>query len=314
MNTAFKLLIAATFATTLVGCANMPDTVKDANAAAVSEDHFATTDVVGKDVTYHVVNPDPIFNARPVLITKNGKGFLVDTQFSKADGDNLVALARAKGIDITTIYISFSDPDFYFGLDQVVKAFPKAKVLATPATIARIRASYPTKLEVWKDTLKENTPDSMVLPEALQGNTINFEGDVFEVVGSDTKRPTLFNAKDKVLLGGPLVNGPEHLFMADAKTLPNMQKWVDALEELKSFHPAFVLPAHSAEVKDFDPSNIQRNIDYIRAFMDVAKHAKTSEEIMKAMRAKFPNLADGSLEMSAQVVSGEMDWEPFDLP
>ena len=64
MNTAFKLLIAATFATTLVGCANMPDTVKDANAAAVSEDHFATTDIVGKDVTYHVVNPDPIFNAR----------------------------------------------------------------------------------------------------------------------------------------------------------------------------------------------------------------------------------------------------------
>ncbi len=87
----------------------MPDTVKDANAAAVSEDHFATTDIVGKDVTYHVVNPDPIFNARPVLITKNGRASW-RYEISKAD-EIMVALARAKGIDITTIYISFSDPD-----------------------------------------------------------------------------------------------------------------------------------------------------------------------------------------------------------
>ena len=43
---------------------------------------------------------------------------------------------------MTTIYISHSDPDFYFGLDVLHAAFPDAKVVATPQTVAEwIRAA-----------------------------------------------------------------------------------------------------------------------------------------------------------------------------
>ena len=38
-------------------------------------------------------------------------------------------LPSASGKQLTTIYISHGDPDYYFGLDTLTAAFPKAKVL-----------------------------------------------------------------------------------------------------------------------------------------------------------------------------------------
>lgn len=273
-----------------------------------------STQIVGQRVTYHIMDPDPVFSSLSVLITKGNKGLLVDTQFSKADGDKIVAYAQAQKIDIETIFISYSDPDYYFGLDEILKAFPRARVLSTPANIARIRASYATKLQVWKDVLQEKTPDRIVIPEPLTGRTLDFEGETFDIVGSGIKRQAIYNATDRLLFGGNLIDGEEHIFMADAQNVPNMKKWVAALDEMLALNPAIVIPGHLAELKDFTATHIRFTKAYIEDFIAATEAAKTSADIVATMKAKYPALADGSLEMSANVVMGDMEWNAFDLP
>ncbi|MCZ0856344.1 hypothetical protein OCL90_14365, partial [Enterococcus faecalis] len=58
------------------------------------------------------------------IIENNGRGLLVDTQFSKEDADRIVQLVKSNNIDIETIYISYSDPDYYFGTDQIERSLP----------------------------------------------------------------------------------------------------------------------------------------------------------------------------------------------
>ncbi|HDV0843977.1 TPA: MBL fold hydrolase, partial [Enterococcus faecalis] len=132
------------------------------------EENIMYKKIQGIDATYLIMNPDPVFGSTATIIEKNGKGLLVDTQFSKKDADKIVQLVKSNNIDIETIYISYSDPDYYFGTNQIKKSFPKANVVATASTISRIKDTYKSKLSVWADTLKENAPDKIIIPNEIK--------------------------------------------------------------------------------------------------------------------------------------------------
>src|SRR5699024_2876682 len=106
----------------------------------------------------------------------------------------------------------------YFGASQITKKFPNAKLLATASNIERIKETYKAKLSVWSDTLKENAPDEIIIPEEVK-DSISLEGIEFSIFGSDRKEQTLYNKEDDLLLGGILVSTGSHLFMADTKTI-----------------------------------------------------------------------------------------------
>ena len=150
------------------------------------EENIMYKKIQGIDATYLIMNPDPVFGSTATIIEKNGKGLLVDTQFSKKDADKIVQLVKSNNIDIETIYISYSDPDYYFGTNQIKKSFPKANVVATASTISRIKDTYKSKLSVWADTLKENEPDKIIIPNEIK-ESINLEDVEFEIFGNDIK-------------------------------------------------------------------------------------------------------------------------------
>jgi len=83
-------------------------------------------------LTLDVYNPgtSAIFPVSSVLVSGEKEAILVDAQFGKSQAEQLVEKIRASGKQLTTIYISHGDPDYYFGLDTLTQAFPKAKVLA----------------------------------------------------------------------------------------------------------------------------------------------------------------------------------------
>ena len=58
-------------------------------------------------------------------------------------------MIRASGKKLSTIYISHGDPDFYFGLDTVLAAFPDAKVVASEPTVRHIKETVDGKLAYW---------------------------------------------------------------------------------------------------------------------------------------------------------------------
>ncbi|MGO7457794.1 MBL fold metallo-hydrolase, partial [Rhizobium ruizarguesonis] len=71
-----------------------------------------------------------------------------DGGFTYPDGRALAEAIKATGKTLTAIYVSQSDPDYYFSLKPVLEAFPGTKVLSASDTIAAIKGNIEKKLAV----------------------------------------------------------------------------------------------------------------------------------------------------------------------
>src|SRR4051812_31863845 len=118
------------------------------------------------------------FFRAPVLISGMRDAVLIDAGFTFPDGRALADAIKANGKKLTTIYISQSDPDYYFGLKPIKAAFPEARILAASAAIAAIKKSIAKKLATWGPQLKDAGPQTLadiVMPEAFDGPALALE-------------------------------------------------------------------------------------------------------------------------------------------
>ncbi|VEA69782.1 Arsenate reductase and related proteins, glutaredoxin family [Serratia rubidaea] len=120
-------------------------------------------------LTMEVYNPgeNSVFPVSSEIISGQHEVALIDAQFQRNDAQQLVEKIKATGKKLTTVYISHSDPDFYFGLDVIKTAFPDAKIIATPGTIKEINATKDGKVAYWGPILKENAPTQVIVPQPL---------------------------------------------------------------------------------------------------------------------------------------------------
>ncbi|TMV04561.1 MBL fold metallo-hydrolase [Brucella haematophila] len=261
-----------------------------------------------------VYNPGPgaMFPVASVLVTGKQDAILIDTQFSAADARKLVDLVQSSGKRLVAVYISQSDPDYYFGLDIVQKAFPDVPILATPQTIARMKETVDGKLKVWGPKLGENAPARIVMPQPLQGDTLTLEGQTLKIVGLDGPEPSrsfVWIPSISTVLGGIPVHGGRHLFMADARTAEAQANWLTTLDRIRALQPKTVIPGHFIPGAPLDLRSVDFTASYIRAFQEEAAKAKKSTELIAAMKKRFPNLGSQNvLDISAKVATGEMQW------
>ena len=91
----------------------------------------------------------------------------------------MVEAIQATGKTLTTIYVSQSDPDFYFSIKPIKDAFPNVRVLAASDIIASIKGNIEKKLAVWGPQLNDNGPQTLadiVMPEAFDGASLTVDG------------------------------------------------------------------------------------------------------------------------------------------
>ena len=83
-----------------------------------------------------VYNPGEasMFAVSSEIISGAHEVVLIDAQFQRNDAEALVKRIKDTSKRLTTVFISQSDPDFYFGLDTIKRAFPQAKIVATGDT------------------------------------------------------------------------------------------------------------------------------------------------------------------------------------
>lgn len=261
---------------------------------------------------YHVMQPDEIMGTTAIIVEKDGKALLIDTQFSKSDAQKIIDVLKEKNLELKTIYISHSDPDYYFGTSFIKEVFPDADILATRYTIARMKKSYASKLDIWSPVLKEDTPTKIIIPEIIYGKLL-FEELEFQIVGQEPLKTSLFNAKDKMLLGGICVAEGEHLFLADTPTIEEQKQWIKDLQYFKKLQLNQVVPGHFIVDNDFSTQNLDFTEQYIEVFIEKSEKTTTSEELINAMKEAYPNLPLGNLELSAKVVKGEQNWDNEDV-
>ncbi|ERT12042.1 MBL fold metallo-hydrolase [Photorhabdus temperata] len=253
-----------------------------------------------------------VFPVSSELIIGDREVVLIDAQFQKNDAEALARRIKYTGKKLTTIYISQSDPDFYFGLDTLTKAFPNAKVIASPETIKEINQTKDGKLAYWGGVLKEQAPKKVIVPQPLEGNTFTVDGEKLIVVGLDgpaADRTFVWIPKLKAVVGGVTVSGNIHVWMADTQTKESRKNWMQTLDRIKKLKPTIVVPGHFIGNAPMTLQSVKFTQKYLATFEKELPKAKDSKALIAAMEKYYPKLGDkSSLELSAKVLKGEMKW------
>jgi glyoxylase-like metal-dependent hydrolase (beta-lactamase superfamily II) len=239
---------------------------------------------------------------------------MIDGGFTLSDGRALAEAVRNTGKRLTAIYVSQSDPDYYFSLRPIKDAFPEARVIAAPETVAAIRASVEKKLAAWGSQLKDNGPQTLaevVIPETFEGKTLTVDGQTIEIVDADglVNRRYLWVPALQAVFGGVLVFAGVHVWIADTPTKEQRTTWIANLEKIVAREPAAVVPGHMAPDAATDLSGIEHTKTYLATFEEELAKAKDSAALIAAMNARFPGLGmEVALNIGAKVATGEMKW------
>src|SRR5215204_1755000 len=174
------------------------------------------------------------FGVASVIVSGKNDAVLIDAQFTLADAEKVALEIKNSGKKLTAIYVSYGDPDFYFGLEVFKKYFPEVTVYASPATVEHIKATAQKKLEVWGERLGKNITSNVVLPQILKRNSIDLEGQKLELVGLEAfpSKTFVWIPSIKAVIGGINVFGNTfHLWMADAQTAEARKQWISVLDK-----------------------------------------------------------------------------------
>lgn len=254
------------------------------------------------------------FFRAPVLITGATEAVLIDGGFTLADGAVVAEAIKASGKKLTTIYVSQSDPDYYFSLGPIKAAFPDAQVIAASATISAINASVQKKLDTWGPQLKENGPQTLadvVMPEAFDGASLSVDGESIDIVSIDglANRRYLWVPSLNAIVGGVLVFSGVHVWTADTASAELRSAWIKALDVMSARKPEAVVAGHMMVDEKTDASAIAYTRSYLLAFEEELAKTPNSTDLIAAMTKRYPNAGMGiALQIGAKVATGEMKW------
>jgi glyoxylase-like metal-dependent hydrolase (beta-lactamase superfamily II) len=270
-----------------------------------------TMETVPLKLTYYNA-AESAFGVTSVLVSGKTDAILIDAQFTLPDAEKVIGEIKRSGKNLKAIFISYGDPDFYFGLEAFKKEYPNVPIYATAATIEHITATYEGKLAYWGNIFKDAIPKTVIIPELLTRNTLNLEGQTLSLitVPNAPTRSFLWITSIKAVIGGINVFGNDfHLWMADDATAIKRELWIDALNKIIDFHPAIVIPAHFGKGADLTVASAEYTKAYIEVYAKQLERDKTSAALINDMKAKYPNATFvTALELGAKVNKGEMQW------
>lgn len=270
---------------------------------------MSTSAVFAQDLKLHnfLAKPEH-FGVTSTLIEGNKEVLLVNAQFSKSEALRIAADILDSGKTLKTIFVSYGDPDFYFGLDVFKRYFPDVQIIATPETVRHIRDTQALKVKYWGPKMGANAPSKIIVPQAYTGTTLNLENKSIEIKGKK-ELTYLWIPSIKAVVGGIPVSSGIHLWTADTPTAKDRTEVIQTLESIKALNPKVVVPAHmkAGAVEGLDAVNF--SIDYLKQYERAVKESKNSAQLIQTMQKQYPALAEtSSLELGAKVVKGETKW------
>jgi glyoxylase-like metal-dependent hydrolase (beta-lactamase superfamily II) len=228
------------------------------------------------------------------LIAGEKDAILIDAQFTLADAHRAVATILDSKKNLTTVYVTHGHPDHYFGLGVIKQAFPKAKLVALPETIAEIKKTWQGKVKQWGPMYGANLITQAVVPSPLAGKTLTLEGETLEihgvVQGDEPINSYVWIPSLKAIVAGDVVYHGVHPWTAETNAAARAA-WLKTLDELTALAPTTVVAGHKDPKTKDDAAGIDETRAYLKAFDEALATAKTPEELEAKMKAKYPALA-----------------------
>jgi glyoxylase-like metal-dependent hydrolase (beta-lactamase superfamily II) len=236
------------------------------------------------------------YSVNSTLVYGDKDAILIDSQFLLSEAHRLTAMILESKKNLTTVYITHPHPDHYFGLAVIRQAFPNARLVALPATVAGIKAGWGPRYKFWSATHGDNVPADPVIPEELQGNTLMLEGQTLEIVGGLTGDSPKNNSyvwipSMKAVMAGDIVFSGAHFVVPQPVTNKTQHdKWLQTLDQIAALHPTIVIAGHQIAGAPTDASSIEFMKQYMQFFEESAASSKSADELRGKMKDRYPNL------------------------
>lgn len=225
------------------------------------------------------VNSHLIYGAKQAL--------LVDAQFTDEEATKVVALVKKSRRTLKTIFITHGHPDHYFGATLIAKAFPSARVVATPEVIRDIEATAKGKLEYWGgvEAYKGKLTQTIVTVKPVEDLDLSIDGEQLEQValgaGEAEHLTALYVKSRKALVAGDLIFGGVHLWLAESRPT----QWLEQLNRVRT--DLALDQVFSGHGDNGDKSLIDVNEQYIQTFIQATKTPVTKSKAAEIINAKY---------------------------
>ena len=231
------------------------------------------------------------------LVYGRADAVLVDTFTSIGQNAELVDWVESFDRNLTYIYVTHGHGDHFFGIKQLLEAFPAARALATRGTVTAAHAQgEPAFIDsFWGRAFPGQIPQPVAFPEILDGNVIELEGHRLEVVEAgftDTSDTTALWVPDlRLMIAGDVAYNDTHQYTAETTT-ESREQWARAAEKLAEYDPVAVIAGHKKPDRANDPVILSETATYLRDFNRIAAATSTAEELYAAMLDLYPRRAN----------------------
>jgi glyoxylase-like metal-dependent hydrolase (beta-lactamase superfamily II) len=242
------------------------------------------------------------------LIYGDHDAVLVDTFTTHQQNAELVEWIQSFDRNLTYIYITHGHGDHFFGIKQIIEAFPAAKAIATAGTVAESHAkTTPAWLDdFWERLFPGQIPLPVAYPDVFEGDAIDLEGHRLEIIEAgftDTTDTTSVWVPDlRLIAAGDVAYNDTHQYLTETTT-QSREQWAQAAEKLAALKPAIVVAGHKKPDLPDSPDILTKTATYLRDFNRVAASTTTSAELYDEMLRLYPRRANpGSLWGAAKAV------------
>jgi len=238
---------------------------------------------------------EPGFFVDATLVAGEKDAVLIDDSFTLADAHRLVAGILDSRKNLTTVYVTHWHPDHYFGLVVLKQAFPKAKFVALPETVAEIKKTAKAKVKQWQPLYGDGITSQPLVPTALPKGTksLTVEGQTLEihggVQGDSPNNSYVWIPSIKTVVAGDIVYHGVHPWTAETKAT-DRAAWLKALDELSALGATTVVAGHKDPKTKDDAAGIEQTRAYLKAFDEAVTSSKTADEVEAKMKAKYADL------------------------
>lgn len=229
-----------------------------------------------------------------VVILGDEAAVLVDAQLTAPDAAALADLISATGRRLETVVLSHMHPDHVLGLAVIMDRFPEARPVAHPLIQPQIEASAAAML----DGFNANAPagvfaDRAVIPEALNSDQIELEGERIEIMDpmhgdTDLISPVYVPALG-TLIAADLLYQDIHVWVAENTTPERIALWRENLSKLEALNADTVIPGHRAP----DSGDGAGAFAWTRGYLDIWEAALVDTSTPEELRATMMEGREG---------------------
>ena len=230
---------------------------------------------------------DAGFLVDSTVILGERKALLIDAQVNVPMATRLADIISATGRELETILITHHHPDHVLGLAVLMDRFPNAKPVTHKAIRPLIEQSAAGTLAYLSSTAPGVFADRVIIPDALPGESLMFEGERIDLLGplhGDTalETPIYLKALD-TLITADLVYADTHVWVEeniDPEALANWRKSLDLIEALGA---GTIIPGHRLATSANDISAIAHTRAYLDQWEKALADTKSAEDLKAAM-------------------------------